>query len=175
MYRGVNTISPPFQVIDVEINLIDFPVDVLQASVGSPGRPTSARNKAVQFWEISFRNRFAPVQKTLNSCHAIGKTFKIVPSHDLLMHVVEKFPTTILSDDTIRTFERINQVPMPVVEVDPQVFPEVRQAMFRFQIRSSVISRNDNGVLKKDVEKYVRSSCVYSLLLIRCPLTLFPL
>ena len=59
----------------------------------------------------------------------------------LLVHVIEQFTSTILIDDTtIAGFERVDQMPMPMMKVDAHVFTEVPQTMFFFKIRCGVVS-----------------------------------
>ena len=56
----------------------------------------------------------------------------------LLVHVIEKFPATILVDNTtVHCLARENQMPMPMVKIDAHVFTEVPQTMFFIKIRSS--------------------------------------
>lgn len=48
-----------------------------------------------------------------------------VPGHDLLVHVVEQLSASVLVHDVDSGVEGIDQVPVPVMQVDAQVLSEV--------------------------------------------------
>jgi len=58
------------------------------------------------------------------------------------MNVVEKFPSSIFIDDTQRGVKGIDQVPMPVPQVDPHILPEICYLVFGLQVGCSVIYRD---------------------------------
>lgn len=68
----------------------------------------------------------------MNSFHLIFWINEKRIVSDLLMHVVEQFTSTIFIDDlSVGRFERIYQMPMPMMQIDTDIFTEVPQAKYR--------------------------------------------
>lgn len=51
--------------------------------------------------------------------------FSYLPSHNLVMHVIEKFSSAILIYKISRTTCWINYMPMPVMQINANVFPKI--------------------------------------------------
>lgn len=70
------------------------------------------------------------------------------PSNNLLVHIVEELPSSILTNNFSWSLRWINLMPVPMVEVRTDVFPKIMKAMLLIQIRSGVILWNLNGSLE---------------------------
>lgn len=57
------------------------------------------------------------------------------------MHVVEQFTPAVLVDNVARSLERVHQVPVPMVEIDTDVFAEITDPVLGVQIVGGVIVR----------------------------------
>lgn len=64
------------------------------------------------------------------------------------MHVVEEFTTTVFVDDGTIGFEGVDEVPVPVVEVDAEVFAEVGETVFVLEVGGGVVERDFDWGLK---------------------------
>lgn len=63
------------------------------------------------------------------------------------MHVEEQLSTTVLGDDgSIARRERVNQVPVPMVQVDADILAEVRQTVLHLQVSRAEVSWNADEV-----------------------------
>lgn len=68
------------------------------------------------------------------------------------MHVEEEFTTTILSNNgSLCGRKRVDEMPMPVMQVDANVLTPVGYAMFFFKISCGVVSWDDDGCALKQV------------------------
>lgn len=65
------------------------------------------------------------------------------------MHVVKEFASSVLINDFPRGVYRVNQMPVPVVEIDTNVFTEVGEPVFFVQIGGRIISRDFQSRLRK--------------------------
>lgn len=65
------------------------------------------------------------------------------------MHVVEELSATVLVHNLPRGVVGIHQMPVPVVEVDAEILPEVGQAMFLIQVGGGVVPRD----LQRDLQR----------------------
>ena len=81
--RFVNSISPSFQILNVEVQLVDLSIDVVEDRAACTSWPCSTSNQGVQFREISFRYRFAPINESLHSSQTIAQTFAVVSKSNL--------------------------------------------------------------------------------------------
>lgn len=55
------------------------------------------------------------------------------------MHVIKQLATPVLIDNTGRSFVRVNQMPVPMVQIYTDVFTKVADFVFRVQIVRGVI------------------------------------
>ena len=76
--RLVNSISPSFQILNVKVQLVDLSIDIVKDGAACTSWPRSTGDQGVQFREISFRYRFAPVNESLHSFKTIAQAFAIV-------------------------------------------------------------------------------------------------
>lgn len=67
-----------------------------------------------------------------------------LPSYNLLMHVIEQFTTSVFVDNALWSLKRVHQVPVPVVEVQADIFAEIAEFVLRVQVRGGKISRYFN-------------------------------
>ena len=67
---------------------------------------------------------------------------KNLPRHDLLVHVIIEFASPVLDHDLPRPGEGVHEVPVPVVQVDAQILPEVRHAVLHVQVWTREVQRN---------------------------------
>ena len=65
-----------------------------------------------------------------------------LPRHNLFMHIVKQFSTSVLVNDTDITFKRIYQVPVPVMKIDSNILSPVSDTMLLIEIGCGVISWN---------------------------------
>lgn len=73
------------------------------------------------------------------------------------MHVIEQFSASVFVYDLHGPVERVDQVPVPVMEVDADVFAEVADSVLHVQMVGSVIVGYFNGRLsQKRVRFYGR-------------------
>lgn len=62
------------------------------------------------------------------------------------MHVEEQLSSTVLGDDgSIAGGEWVDQMPVPMVEVNADIFAEVGQAVLLFQISRGIVSWDNDG------------------------------
>jgi len=61
------------------------------------------------------------------------------PGYNLLVHVIKQFTTPVFIYDIQRSFERIDQMPMPMVKVDTNVLPEIADSVLEVQIVGRII------------------------------------
>lgn len=76
------------------------------------------------------------------------------------MHVVKQLATTVFIDRDARTFERIDEMPMPVMEIDTDILAEVSDAMLRIGVRRRPIQWNLNRRLKIFVMSMLIKNCL---------------
>jgi hypothetical protein len=136
---GVDPVTPPLQIVNILLDLVHLSVQILQPLVAHPGGPRPAGDQAVQLGEIRLLDRLFEVVEPGGPLQLVAQPLEIVPGDDLLVHVVEQLASPVLGDDLPRRLERVHQVPVPVVEVDPQVLPEVGQPVLLFQVGRGVV------------------------------------
>ena len=79
----------------------------------------------------------------------------VVPPHDLLVTVEEQLATSVFPHDNILTVCGIYQMPVPVVEVEADVFTPICQTVFRFQVGGGVVPRDfDRGLQIKQASPW---------------------
>lgn len=72
------------------------------------------------------------------------------PRQDLLVEVVEELAPPVLVYEAARTVMGIDEVPVPMVQVDANVLPEVRNPVLLFQVGSGVV----HGDLERLLQLY---------------------
>lgn len=71
------------------------------------------------------------------------------------MHVKKQFTTPVLIYNIERSVERVDQMPMPVMEVDANVFAEITNPVLRVQVVGRIIVRYfDWSLLQKHIDIY---------------------
>lgn len=66
------------------------------------------------------------------------------------MHVIKEFATSVLVHNVIRPVEWINQMPMPMMQVNTDVFAEIADFVFHVQVVCGIIVRYFDGCLNKN-------------------------
>lgn len=69
------------------------------------------------------------------------------PGYDLLVHVEKQLAAPVLVDNVERPVERINQMPVPMVQVDADVLAEVADTVLGVQIVGGIVA----GYLDRDL------------------------
>jgi len=71
------------------------------------------------------------------------------------VHVKKQFTTPVLIYNIERSVERVDQMPMPVMEVDANVFAEITNPVLRVQVVGRIIVRYfDWSLLQKHIDIY---------------------
>lgn len=78
MHSVIESVPPSPHLVEVDSDLILFPVDVLGDQVGNPGWPGSAGYQAVQFGEVGFGDGFVPVLPRQDALQLVAETLEIV-------------------------------------------------------------------------------------------------
>lgn len=74
---------------------------------------------------------------------------KQLPSDDLLVHVIEQFPPSVLINDApVSCVEGVHEVPMPMVQIQSNIFTEVSYTLLWLRIRCCIVLRYNNWQLK---------------------------
>lgn len=63
------------------------------------------------------------------------------------MHIVEQLAAPVLVNNPDIGLEWIDQMPVPVMKIDPDIFPPVSHAMLLVEVRRGVIPWNFDGQL----------------------------
>jgi len=101
----------------------------------------------VEFGEVGLRKGIVKVLQLGRPRKFVAHSLKVVPADDLLVHVVEKFSPAVFLNNFARPRERVNEMPVPVVEVDAQIFAEIGETVLNLQVCGSIISWNFNRLL----------------------------
>lgn len=64
------------------------------------------------------------------------------------MHVIEEFTPAVFVDDGTVSFEGVDEMPVPVVEVDAEVLAEVGETVFVLQVGGGVVEGDFDWGLK---------------------------
>jgi len=63
------------------------------------------------------------------------------------MHVVKNFTSSVFLHNFARPRERVNEMPVPVVEVDAQIFAEIGETVLDLQVCGSEVTWNFDRLL----------------------------
>jgi hypothetical protein len=150
--------NPPFEVLDVRVAvgvlveavLLAVVVEVLvEVSIVGPCGEIETVGVTERWVVPSFERNF-PVE-VFNFAKTMRQTFQVVPSQDLLVHVVEKFAAVVCFQIEFFTAhpEGIVQVVVIVERVDTDVFSEVGQRLFGVQIEvvPRIVGEDDSVVV----------------------------
>lgn len=149
-------VPPPLQLRNVKFELVSFSVDVSESGARGTSGPVSAGNLAVELGEVGLLERIVEVLQTLNSRQLVAHSLKVVACNDLLVHVVEELAAPVLFDHLTRSRKGVDQMPVPVVQVDAQVLTEVGQTVFQLQVSRCVVHRNfQRRLIKIKLHNYV--------------------
>lgn len=126
----VNPVSPSLHILYINDDLISGPIQVSESCVFWTRWPSTTSHNRIKLGIVALLDRLPPIAPTLDTTHLVTESFKVVTSHDLRVHVVQELPATVLVHYLHRTRGRIDQVPVPMVQVYAKIFTEVGDLVF---------------------------------------------
>lgn len=102
----IDAIAPSLQVLQVEVQLIHRPVNILDNGAGGAGGPSATRHQRIQLGEVTLRDRLAPIVEALHPTQSVAQTLAIVSvkrevrrNSRIITQGLRKFPSVVPSGD----------------------------------------------------------------------------
>lgn len=73
----VDPVSPSLEILKVEAQLVDWPVNVTENTVGRTSWPSSAGHQRIEFWEVTLWDWLSQVVETFQSTQIVAHTLSV--------------------------------------------------------------------------------------------------
>jgi hypothetical protein len=141
-------VPPPLQLSNVKFELVCLSVDVAEGGSAGTSSPIPAGHLTVELGEVGLLKGVVEILQTLHPRQFVAHALKVVARDNLLVHIVEELSAPVFFDHIAGAGEGVDQMPVPVVQVDAQILSEIGQTVLELQVCRSVVCRNLQRGLK---------------------------
>ena len=141
-------VPPPLQLSNVKFALIRLSVDVPEDGAAGTSGPVPAGHLTVELGEVGLLKGVVEILQPLHPRQFVAHALEVVARDNLLVHIVKELAAPVLLDHITGSGEGVDQMPVPVVQVDAQILSEIGQTVLELQVCRRVVCRNLQRSLK---------------------------